>query len=148
MNTIKKYYKEPICSYPGDNNVDIFKWDEFMEEIRNSTEPNSEPKVNMEEHAGHYKMEIAAPKHQREDFVVGASGNKLAVLAQKPAENATTCSVHMHELKSESFTSIFDLPNNLDSDFIRAEYNAGVLSFYFPKSTDKTFNTAHRIVIY
>ena len=86
MGTIKKYYKEPICSYPGDKQTAYFDWKTFMNELEAAGETNIEPTVNMGECTDHFKLEIAAPGHQREDFVVGVCGNQLSVLAQKPED--------------------------------------------------------------
>ena len=148
MGTIKKYYKEPICSYPGDKQIALFDWKTFMEEVGNTEETNAEPTINMGECTDHFKVEIAAPGHQREDFVVGVCGHQLSVLAQRPENEDSVQDYSLHEFDCETFSRMIDLPDNIDSDFIRAEYIAGILSIYFPKVSKCAANTTHRIVIY
>jgi HSP20 family protein len=107
------------------------------------------PAVSLADEADYVKVEIAVPGVVREDFVVYADKNFLTVCVThkesgiQPQENNG----------QPGFNNIFfykriELPLNVDTAFISAEYNSGVLHLHIPKSTEPAANLHTRIVVY
>ena len=65
----------------------------------------------------------------------------------KPKEK-NTINYRVHGFNFECFSHLIDLPDNIETDFISAEYEAGILSICFPKVDTPVVNTSHRIIIY
>lgn len=145
MSLHKKHYAE---TYPGEYHPPFFDWDDLLIELRKSREGSSKPTANVSEEADHYKVEIAAPGHNKEDFIVNIHDKKLSVVARRPAYATGTQRYRIHEFNFECFSHLVELPDDIDPDFVRAEYRKGILAIYFPKVSAPAINMVHRIIIY
>ncbi len=79
---------------------------------------------------------MAAPGLKREDFFV--SINELGHLSisalHKEPNRIENEKYQKHTFNYECFTRELLLPENIDTDFIKAEYRTGILSFWFLKT--------------
>jgi len=145
MSISTKHHAE---TYPGEYHPPYFDWDDLMKELSRPHEGSVKPTANVSEEIDHYKVEIAAPGHNKEDFIVGINNTKLSIVAKKPAYSSETKRYRIHEFNFECFSHLIDLPEDIDPDFVRAEYRAGILAIYFPKISEPTINMVHRIIVY
>lgn len=135
--------------YPGCF-VPLLKEEDLQLELKRSH--NSEtvlPPVNVTELADSFKVEISIPGVKREDFLILADENILSV-----------CGVHkdfglhegekfqVHEFNYECFDRHVILPENVDSEFVSAEYRAGILRLFVPKTKHPVKNMHTRIFVY
>ncbi|UAY50773.1 Hsp20/alpha crystallin family protein [Ferruginibacter albus] len=147
MTTITSLQPENTYTYPGTFNPPKFDWEELMKELGKPREGKINPSVNIIEHIDYYKVELAVPGLTKDDFVVNVQDNQLSIVVMKPKET-NAINYHVHGFNFECFSHLIDLPGNIETDFISAEYEAGILSICFPKVDAPVVNTSHRIVIY
>jgi len=93
------------------------------------------PSVNIIENGEYYRVEVAAPGMQKNDFKVELDNNVLTISSEfenkneKKEENYTR-----REFNYGSFQRSFTLPEDVvDTDKINAKYNDGVLNIMIPK---------------
>jgi HSP20 family protein len=95
------------------------------------------PAVNIAEHEGGFRLEVAAPGLKKEDFKINLENNVLTISAQQEQKNEE--STEKYTRKEFSFTSFrraFTLPNTIDGEHINAAYTDGVLKVELPKKEE------------
>jgi HSP20 family protein len=141
------YYHE-ISPYPGKYTPLPLKFERLMAEFSKSHEGARNPDFNVCETSEYYKIELAAPGLQREDFFVSVTEQgRLSVSALKKESHGVENEKFMkHTFNYECFNRELLLPENIDTDFIKAEYRKGILSFWFLK-TEKPYQKRTSIII-
>lgn len=93
------------------------------------------PPVNVKELVDLYKVEVSIPGIKKENILIIVEGNilSISVLNKEGCLNKGE-SFQLHEFDYDSFERHIVLPCNTDSEFTKAEYKAGILRFYIPKS--------------
>lgn len=97
------------------------------------------PAVNVRETKEHYKVDVAAPGFKKDDFKVTTEDGLLTISAatnkeeKEEKENYTR-----REFSSSSFTRTFSLPDNVEEDKIKANYQDGLLKIELKKSGKTT----------
>lgn len=134
--------------YPGEYRPAFHNWNEIMMEVKRPHEGSCKPSANISECSEYFKIEIIAPGHSRSDFMVSLNENILSVIAIKPKQENEQRSYRLHEFNFEYFSHELKLPENIDADFVRAEYKDGILSISFPKTSEPTSNMVHQIIVY
>jgi HSP20 family protein len=138
------------CSiYPGDY-VPLLNAEEIEEELKLSHEGEALfPPVNITELADSFKVEVAIPGVRREDFLLHTDGNVLFVrVLHKEYVVEGSERFQLHEFNYQCFDRHVVLPDNADAEFISAEYKAGILRLYIPKSDQPAISRHMRIVVY
>jgi HSP20 family protein len=143
-------YSEEISTYPGEYKYVARKFELLEEELLKPLEGASIPAYNICESTDYYKIELAVPGLKREDFFVNINEHgHLSVSAlhkdQKRLENEK---YHKHTFNYDCFSRQFLLPENIDTDFIKAEYRAGILSLWFIKTEKKYTKSPSRVIVY
>ena len=147
MLTAKTYNPE-ISTYPGEYTPIQHKFETLPEELSKPHEGASSPADNICETLEYYKIELAAPGLKREDFFVSINEHgylSISALHKEPnrIENEK---YQKHTFNYECFNRELLLPENIDTDFIKAEYRAGILSIWFLK-TEKPYQKRFSMVI-
>ncbi len=140
--------KNNITGYPGEYKPPPFNLDDVMMELKTEREGNVKPLTNISECDDYVKIEVTAPGHRREDFIVSIRDNKLLILALSKEPKGNTNEYRKHEFNYNCFSHLLDLPENIDSDFVKATYKSGILIFYFPKEKTTSNHTVSKVVIY
>jgi len=138
------------CSiYPGDY-VPLLSAREIEEELKLSHEGEALfPPVNITELADSFKVEVAIPGVRREDFLLHTDGNVLFVrVLHKEYLVEGSERFQLHEFNYQCFDRRVVLPDNADAEFMSAEYKAGILRLYIPKSDQPAKNRHTTIVVY
>ena len=140
-------YQE-ISAYPGEYTPVQFKAEAIAEELLKPHEGASMPACNISETTEYYKIELAAPGLKREDFFVciDEHGHLSISALHKEPKRIKNEKYQKHTFNYECFTRELLLPENIDTDFNRAEYSAGILSIWFLK-TEKPYRKRASIVI-
>ncbi|MEP6950283.1 MAG: Hsp20/alpha crystallin family protein [Ginsengibacter sp.] len=148
MLTITNYPE--ISTYPGEYTPVQSKFETLAEELSKPREGASSPADNISETPEYYKIELAVPGLNREDFFVNI--NELGTLSvaalHKEPKRIENEKYHRHTFNYECFTHKLLLPENIDTDFNKAEYNAGILSIWFLKTEKPYKRRASMIVVY
>lgn len=92
------------------------------------------PSVNIVEDENNYRVEIAAPGLNKEDFEINVENGLLKIAAHK--ENKETVEEDNYirrEFNYTAFNRSFQLPDTVDMESIGANYENGVLTLTLPK---------------
>jgi HSP20 family protein len=147
MLTENIHYPE-VSTYPGEYTPIQSKIETLAEELSKPREGACSPADNICETPEYYKIELAAPGLKREDFFVNINENgQLSISAlHKEANRKENEYYRKHTFNYECFTHQQLLPENIDTDFNKAEYSAGILSIWFLK-TEKTYQKRPSTII-
>lgn len=93
--------------------------------------------VNIHENEHSFFLEFSAPGFDKGDFKINLDSNNLIVSAEKRTDvNEQEKNYTRKEFSYNSFSRSFTLPQNINSEEIKAEYKNGVLNLELPKVTD------------
>lgn len=95
------------------------------------------PAVNVKEDENDFRVEVAVPGFEKEDFKVALDQDVLTISTEKEEkheENDKQGSYVKREFHHQAFKRSFRLPENVvDGDKIEARYEAGILHLTLPK---------------
>ncbi len=95
------------------------------------------PAVNIIENELGFRLEVAAPGLQKDDFKLNLENNLLTVSAKTETKTEETLEKYTRqEFSFGSFSRSFKLPNSIDSEQINAAYNDGILKVELPKKEE------------
>ena len=121
------------------NLVDEFFSSELFPRFLGWDGGRSLPAVNINENKGNYKIDVAAPGLDKNDFKVSLDGNLLTVSSEKEVKNETKEEDYLRrEFSYSSFSRCFTLPETADGNNIKASHKDGVLSLVIPKKKETT----------
>lgn len=125
--------------------------DEFFKPDWNGGVQNyttSLPAVNIKESETSYKLEFYVPGFKREDFNIEIDKNTLIVSSEKQFENENNNEKYsLKEFNFSSFKRTFTLPESVDFDAIKANYENGVLIVSLPKREEALQKSKRLIAI-
>jgi HSP20 family protein len=103
----------------------------------------SSPSVNVVEHDDHFKMHLAAPGLEKNDFTLQIENDFLVISAEKKMESEDTGKrFTRREFNYSSFKRSFQLDDTIKRDGITASYENGVLNITLPKKEETWQNPA------
>lgn len=106
------------------------------------------PAINVIESDDHFRLELAAPGLEKEDFEVKLENNYLLISANKKVENTVEeDNYKRREFNFTSFNRRFKLPEGVTTESITAAYENGVLKLILPKMAKSTTEDAQIIEI-
>ena len=86
-----------------------------------------------------YLIELASPGLKREDFKIEVDDNVLSISSEKRKEFEKNDELGKYTRKEFSFSSFkrsFTLPDTVNEDLIKANYEDGVLHLTLPKKEE------------
>ncbi|HLR70627.1 MAG TPA: Hsp20/alpha crystallin family protein [Pseudogracilibacillus sp.] len=98
------------------------------------------PKCNIEEKKDHYLVEVEIPGVEPKDVNIELEGNMLSIKGERKRESKAEDrddKMHVVEQSYGSFYRSFSLPNNVNTEAIKAENKNGVLFIKIPKNKEK-----------
>ena len=149
MILFKHQSEKESHGYPGTYQPHLYNWTNVMRQLNNTTGKVKIPSVVVSETSDNYSIQIEIPGRNKEDFMVTREGDKLNVFALSPgAQFIGEPEYYLQEFPCDCFEYTVELPKNVDADFVRAEYKAGVLRFDFPIKENDCVRTVDSIVVY
>lgn len=107
--------------------------DYFGNEFTTST-----PSVNVIEKEDHFRIEVAAPGLEKQDFEVNVDKDYLSISAKRENQSETKDETYTRrEFNYTTFQRSFRLPDHVNAEQIGANYDKGVLSITLPKREAK-----------
>jgi HSP20 family protein len=96
----------------------------------------SNPSVNIMESEGEYRIELAAPGLEKEAFEITMEKGFLNIAAERKeeTEEKEDGKYTRREFNFASFKRSFQLPEGVEENAIKANYDNGVLVITLPKS--------------
>jgi HSP20 family protein len=126
---------------------EFFNGDLFPRFFDNETR-YSLPAVNIMEGKEDYRIEVAAPGLNKEDFKINLENNVLTVSSEKEEKQEEKDEKVMRkEFSYYSFSRSFTLPQTVNADKIRAAHKDGILSVTIPKRDEAKEKPAREIKI-
>lgn len=113
---------------------DLFDWSNRNFSVTNTTLPS----VNIKENADAYKVEVAAPGFDKNDFKLQLDHDLLTISSEKKVETEAKEGERFtkREFSYQSFSRSFTLPQTADGDRIEASYENGILNVSIPKKEE------------
>ncbi len=97
----------------------------------------SVPAVNVIEGKDDFRIEVAAPGLDKNDFSIDVKNNVLFISCEKEKRDEQKDEKIMRrEFSYGSFSRSFSLPNSVNSEKISAKHRDGVLNIYIPKKEE------------
>jgi HSP20 family protein len=92
------------------------------------------PSINIVESDNDFRVEVAAPGLEKENFEINVEKGMLNISAKRVVnEEAKEDKYVRREFNYTSFNRSFQLPESVDSEKIEASYKSGVLALTLPK---------------
>ncbi|MCU0446336.1 MAG: Hsp20/alpha crystallin family protein [Microscillaceae bacterium] len=91
------------------------------------------PLLNVIEAADGYRLELAAPGLQKENFKVSIKDNELKIWAEVESSLAEGENYRKREFNFNKFQRAYTLPDDVNSEAIGAKYENGILIVTLPK---------------
>ncbi len=149
MNLINFFPTSPrktYASHPADRLFQEFFQDAFP--VSFPAQGPSRPAVNIAETADQYRIEVAAPGLQKNDFEVKVEKDLLSIIARKEATDTEQNRQYTRrEFNFQSFRRNFHLPEQVDPGAIQASYEQGVLTVTLEKKPEAKPQPARTIAI-
>ncbi len=95
------------------------------------------PKVNIKETADTFVVEMAVPGLKKSDFHIDIDNQVLSISTESKEENEHEEENYTRrEFGYSSFKRTFTLPESVNDEKIKANYNEGILSILLPKKEE------------
>ncbi len=106
----------------------------------------SQPSVNIVEGPDKFRIEMAAPGYDKNDFHIELDNDVLTISVQKQEEQVDENENFVRrEFNYTSFQRSFQLPETVNADQISANYENGVLVIELPKKEEAKEKPARKI---
>lgn len=130
------------------NVIDNFFGNEFLPSIFGNDWANTIPATNVVETKDNYRLEVAAPGMNKDDFKLNVEKDLLTISAEKQNESKEeTEKFTRREFNHSKFTRTFTLPETIDAEKISAQYVDGLLKVTLPKKEEVKEKGAKEIKI-
>jgi len=108
----------------------------------------STPAINVVESKNEYRIEVAAPGLDKNDFKINLEKDILTISASKEESKEEKDEKYTHkEFSYNSFTRTFTLPETVEGDKISAEHKKGILTINVPKREEAKVKPAREIAV-
>ncbi len=119
------------------NIVDDFFGKDFMTNFFEPQTGISVPAVNIAENKVSFRIEVAAPGLEKDDFKVEMENNVLSISSKKEKRDEVNEDHYMRkEFSYSSFSRTFTMPDTVDADKINASHKNGILEIVVPKKEE------------
>jgi HSP20 family protein len=120
----------------------------FKDNFLNDTDWTTSPAVNIAETKDGFRIEVAAPGLNKEDFHINVDKNVLLISSEKETSSETKEEKYYRkEFSYNSFKRSFSLPEDVDAEKIKAAHANGVLTVFIPKQDEAKEKPARVISI-
>ena len=150
MSTVNLNFSNLSSGYPGGYKPNPAIFEGLVGKPPLKDEISNKSDISILEGRKHYKIEVVAPGFQKENlFVCVDQDCCLSVTGiHSKDEIAEKQKYQQHAVKYEGFTHEIKLPEDIDNDFITAEYKSGILSIWFSKTQSPLPQRASTIIVY
>jgi len=123
----------------------------FEENFFNGNSWTNTPAVNIAENKDGFRIEVAAPGLEKEDFHIDIEKRVLTISSEKETKSESKDEkdekYYRREFSFTSFKRSFSLPEYADTDNIKATHTNGVLNVFVPKREEAKEKPARAIAI-
>ena len=109
---------------------------DFFDDFMPFNSDRTLPAVNIVDDKDEYRIEVAAPGLNKEDFKVNVDKGLLTVSYEKKEATESTVKIIRKEFTNDSFKRSFNLDEKINADNIEAKYENGILNIFLPKKEE------------
>ena len=114
--------------------IDDFLGRDFMENFFNERTGINVPAVNLVENNNEYRIEVAAPGLEKNDFKIDLDNDVLTISSEKEIKDEQKEEQFMRcEFNYSKFSRSFTLPDSANGDKVKATHKNGILYVHIPK---------------
>jgi len=133
--TIVKYRPQAAFAAPFNEIVNEFFGRDIGQFFGSDDLRRSVPSVNIIEREGGFELRMLAPGFGKEDLKLSMENEVLTISAEKKMEDLKENERYTRrEFSHTAFTRSFRLPETVNAEGIKAEYQNGVLHVHIPKA--------------
>ncbi len=113
----------------------IIKWKMHPEATRYNSASSNHAATNIRKYDDHYRIDMAAPGRNKEDFSINLEKDILTIAFNKKETEAAVNENERYlrlEFETGNFSRQFTLPETIDKEKISAKYEDGILSIHIP----------------
>ena len=133
MTNIAKFRPFPSTKFFTNSLLDDFLNGSLTGFVGSDTLTN-QPAVNIVETKSDYRIELAAPGFEKQDFSLNVEDNYLTIKAERKQETENSDERYTRrEFRFETFQRSFKLPETVNQESVNAVYENGVLKITLPK---------------
>jgi HSP20 family protein len=100
------------------------------------------PSVNIKENDDNFSLDLMVPGFSKEDFSITVEKDELIVKSESKEENSESTEQYARkEFSIHSFERTFSLPENVDAENIKANYQDGILNIILHKKPETVKKT-------
>ncbi|MEI6695036.1 MAG: Hsp20/alpha crystallin family protein [Bacteroidota bacterium] len=130
------------------NFADEFFGKDFLSNLIENQSSFSMPAVNVAETKDSFRIEVAAPGLNKEDFNIDLHNNTLTIYSEKEGKTEEDNEkIVRREFSYCSFKRSFSLPDLVEDDKISASHKNGVLIIEIPKREEAKEKPTRQIII-
>jgi HSP20 family protein len=150
MAPINLNFSNLSSGYPGGYKPNPVIFESLVGKNTLKDEISNKSDFSILESTNHYKVEVVVPGFHRENLFVSVDKDCCLSVTGIYTEDeiAEKQKYRQHPVKYEGFTDEIKLPENIDTDFITAEYKSGILSIWFSKTKKLQSQRASTIIVY
>ena len=108
-------------------------FDSMIDEAFTQPAFNFSPELDIVEDEKSYTYSLALPGLKKEDIKIDLKNDVLTISGDRKFEKKESGKVHRVESYYGTFTRSFNLPDNIKTDTINAEFTNGILNVTVPK---------------
>ena len=141
------YRSDECCVYPGEYEPIPGQKKELYDELKKNKTVTM-PAVTVIGEDDYYRIEMAAPGFNREDFFINTDGPVLSISAMtkrlaKPEKLSAAVTDHYKCIQRDIV-----LPPDVDTEFVTAVYANGILSVWLFRTATPVVSRPGHIVVY
>ena len=147
---IKRKNRPAFDQFPGLGTFLNDIWSEDMNSVfrSNFNEGMTLPKVNIKETPESFEVQMAVPGLKKDNFNISVENEELLISAEiEENKEETNEEYTRREFGYASFRRSFILPETVDGDKIKANYEDGILNVVLPKKEEAKPKPARTIKI-
>jgi HSP20 family protein len=143
------YYSEHRGIYPGTYEPMPGKEKELFDELNKRGKKIEHPPINISELPDHYRIEIAVPGFIRDDFIIHTNDRILSIAAMKrDPRQQEDAHYKFRSFLCKCIKQEIMLPEDVDPDFVTAEYINGILHICLSKTNYPVKTRSGSIIVY
>ncbi len=158
MSNLVTTRKNGSMANTNSNGLTFPTWSSWIDEVFNRDLPSvftsnfnngiTLPKVNIRETKDAYFVDMAVPCLKKSDFHISLENQLLSISSEIEENNEKQDDNYTRqEFGYSSFRRSFTLPETVNENNIKAEYNHGILSIHLPKKEEAIQKPARNIKI-
>lgn len=95
---------------------------------------SNSPRTNLLENGDNFEIQAEVPGISKDNLNIKIQGNYLEIIGKRSVDTPDGYKIHRNERGSSTFSRSFALPDQVDSEKIKATLKDGILYLALPKS--------------